>query len=587
MAGWQNGSLACDVDGNQSVTPIDVLILINTLNREGDLVLTGSAAEQGKPFYDVNGDTQLTSLDILRVINAINRAMPNLALSTQVAEGLDADLNGVVDSEMFHINGTTGPNATIDIQIVGRDGNVSLTKVSSNSSGTFQASFPIGIGLNRVSIHVLDEIGSKVDYNANVRRGSIVTEWNATLLDRVRELSKATANAWTPAQAVQTKPPGIARNLAMIYGAMFDAINTIDGGYESFLVSVPRQSNANANAAATAAAHRVASLLYSDSESVQAWDRTYNETLKSIPDNASRALGIQIGESVADAIVQARSNDGSATTRTINFSNQAGKWHPSAPSFEAVLPQWPLMQPLRVPSIVSFRPNPPPELTSNAYAQAVDEVMRLGGKTSTQRTAAQTASAFFWADGSGTASPPGHWNQIAVDCIASKNLSLVEQVRTMAILNFALADAGIASWDAKYDYELWRPIDAIQNADVDGNVSTIVDKAWEPLIKTPPFPSYVSGHSAFSGAACAILTSLFGSSQSFVSQRDVASQWEPSKSLGMSSTDRVYGSFLEAAREAGLSRIYGGIHFNFDNTEGISMGISIGDYVATHSLKKL
>jgi membrane-associated phospholipid phosphatase len=371
----------------------------------------------------------------------------------------------------------------------------------------------------------------------------------------------------------------------MIYGAMFDAANAIDGAYEPFLVSLPNQQGANPIAAATAAAHRVASSLYSDAENILAWDATYNETLKSIPENEARTKGIELGKTVADAILANRLNDGSSITKHLQYGTSAGQWHPSAPIFEAVLPQWPEVTPFVSPTTM-LQVAPPPTLTSRAYAQAVDEVMRIGSDSSTTRTADQTEIAKFWADGSGTASPPGHWNQIASDVLATKQLSLIEELRTMALVNFALADAGIASWKAKYDYELWRPIDAIQNGDVDSNPATQADLTWKPLIVTPPFPSYVSGHSTFSSAASAVLTSLFGPALSFTSQSDSARGWLPISTSETSPKVRAFTSFSQAADEAGMSRIYGGIHFNFDNTQGAELGTDIGNYVTNNALRK-
>ena len=212
--------------------------------------------------------------------------------------------------------------------------------------------------------------------------------------------------------------------------------------------------------------------------------------------------------------------------------------------------------------------------------------MRIGGASSASRTADQTEIARFWADGSGTASPPGHWNQITSDVLTTKQLSVIEQIRAMALVNFAMADSGIASWKAKYDYELWRPIDAIQNADVDSNPATQADPTWKPLIVTPPFPAYVSGHCTFSSAASVVLTRLFGPSVSFVSQSDTASEWRLVSSTEPSPKLRTFTSFTQAAEEAGMSRIYGGIHFSFDNTQGIALGAEIGNFVANNALKK-
>ena len=581
---WQNPAIACDVDNSGIVAPVDVLILINSINLNGDRELSGTPTAPNIRFYDVNGDNRISALDVLILINAINRAMPILSISSSLSNSQDSDNNGVVSGESVDLRGQTGPNSTLAIRVTLGDGNVLNTTSIADSSGTFSTSIPLASGVNRVSIRAVDELGVTAEVTGQLTRGSLVAEWNATLLNELRKLSKATASAWTPPQAVQTKPPGIARNLAMIYGAMFDAVNSINGAYEPFLVSLTNRTGANPIAAATAAAHRVVSSLYSDAENILAWDIIYNETLKSIPDDEARRQGIELGRTVADSILANRLADGSNITKHLQYGTSPGQWHPTAPIFEAVLPQWPEVTPFVSPTSM-FQVEPPPALSSTAYAQAVDEVMRIGGAISTIRTADQTAIARFWADGSGTASPPGHWNQITSDVLATKQLSLLEQLRAMALVNFAMADAGIASWKAKYDYELWRPIDAIQNGDVDSNPATQADTSWTPLIVTPPFPSYVSGHSTFSSAASAVLTRLLGPSIDFTSQSDTASGWRPLSTTEIAPKVRTFTSFTQAADEAGMSRIYGGIHFNFDNTQGAELGTKIGNYVANNALK--
>jgi membrane-associated phospholipid phosphatase len=162
--------------------------------------------------------------------------------------------------------------------------------------------------------------------------------------------------------------------------------------------------------------------------------------------------------------------------------------------------------------------------------------------------------------------------------------SLLETARTFALLNIAMADAGIASWDAKYHYDLWRPIDAIRQADQDGNAGTLGDTSWIPLLKTPPFPTYTSGHSTFSGAASAVLTSLYGDDFAFDSQSDghLAAEQRPLDPSQI--VTRHFASFNQAAEEAGLSRIYGGIHFHFDDTAGRGLGNQVGTAVMARLL---
>jgi membrane-associated phospholipid phosphatase len=224
-----------------------------------------------------------------------------------------------------------------------------------------------------------------------------------------------------------------------------------------------------------------------------------------------------------------------------------------------------------------FRPAAPPTLTSAEYTAAFDEVKQLGSASSSIRTADQTEIAYFWVDGPGTASPPGHWNRIAQTLASSMNLSLVESARLFALLGIAEADTAITTWEAKRHYDLWRPDHAIAQADIDGNPGTAQDVNWEPLIPTPSFPSYTSGHSAFSMTGAVILANFYGS-DNFAFVTDTESPFLPP------GTTRSFTSFSDAAEEAGLSRIYGGIHYSFDNTAGQEIGANVGNYIFSNYL---
>ena len=215
-----------------------------------------------------------------------------------------------------------------------------------------------------------------------------------------------------------------------------------------------------------------------------------------------------------------------------------------------------------------FTPKDPPRLTDAEYTTAFHEVKELGAANSKTRTRDQTEIARFWADGAGTCTPPGHWNQIAQTVARKKHTNLVENARLFALLNIALADAGILCWDCKYKLGFWRPVTGIHHADQDGNPNTQADAAWKPLLDTPPFPSYTSGHSTFSGAAAAVLADVFGDNISFQTTSD-----------GLPGVTRSFKSFWAAAEEAGQSRIYGGIHWQFDNTEGLALGKTLARLV--------
>jgi membrane-associated phospholipid phosphatase len=223
------------------------------------------------------------------------------------------------------------------------------------------------------------------------------------------------------------------------------------------------------------------------------------------------------------------------------------------------------------------RPPAPPVLTSVEYASEVQMVQDLGALNGSQRTPEQTEIARFWGYGPTTATPPGHWNQIAIAALGNSQRDLVDVARLFALLNIAMADAAIASWDCKYVYGLWRPITAIQLADQDGNPLTNPDTTWEPLLATPPFPEYTSGHSTFSGAAAVALAAVFG--------RDHVRFAVGSDDLP--GVQRSFRSFSQAASESGLSRILGGIHFWSANVNGLDSGAEIGRWVVDHELRRL
>jgi hypothetical protein len=281
-----------------------------------------------------------------------------------------------------------------------------------------------------------------------------------------------------------------------------------------------------------------------------------------------------MGRSAAHRVLAQRRHDGADEVVEYVPPAGPGMWQPTPPAnAPAVLPQWPGVTPFALASADQFRPAGPPDVTSPEFAADFNEVKSLGARNSTTRTAEQTQIALFWADGAGTATPPGHWNEIAQQLAIDQGNNLVENARMFALLNVALADAGIASWDAKYAYHCLRPVTAIRNAAGDGNDLTEADVAWTPLIGTPPFPSYVSGHSTFSAAAATVLAGFFGTDDLTFT----------TTSEGLPGVTRSFTSLSQAAEEAGRSRIYGGIHFEFDNADGLALGRAVGQYVLTHS----
>jgi hypothetical protein len=387
-----------------------------------------------------------------------------------------------------------------------------------------------------------------------------VLAWNEVVLEAIR--------------ADRTPPPMAARHLAIVHAAVFDAVNAVRGGHRPYRVSPTTPAGTSEAAAAAIAAHRTLLGLYP--VQVDRFDAALDRSLAAVPDGPGKAHGVTLGLAVAESMLARRAADGSAQPRSYALPVAPGAWQPTPPDFRpALAPHWATLAPFAVQRGNQFRPPAPPALTDAAYTAAFREVRQLGGRTSADRTAEQTEIAHFWADGEGTVTPPGHWNRIARSAARQRGLSLAENARLFALLNLALADAAVVCWDGKFHHGFWRPVQAIREADRDGNPDTDPDPLWGPLLPTPPFPAYPSGHSTFSGAAAAVLAEFFGTDAvPFVSTSDA-----------LPGVTRSFGSFRAAAEEAGMSRIYGGIHWPFDNTEGLKCGREVGEYVARNLLR--
>jgi hypothetical protein len=389
--------------------------------------------------------------------------------------------------------------------------------------------------------------------------GNCIREWNGMMLDAIR-------TAGTP-------PPLASRNMAMVHAAIYDAVNSITKKHSPYRVNIDAPAGASEEAAAAAATYRTLVSLY-PAQTVK-FDAAYASSLAKIPDGKSKQDGIAIGQQVADQIISWRSTDGANKVVPYTPKTDPGSWVPTPPALAASLaPQWPDVTPFAMTSGSQFRPSGPPALNSAKYAEEYNQTKEIGKVDSLTRTPDQTAIAKFWANGGGTFTPPGHWNQIASEVSALSGTSLEDSARLFALLNIAEADAAITAWDAKYKYELWRPVTAIRQADKDNNPNTTADTQWTPLLVTPPFPEYISGHSAFSGAAEPVLNSVFGSDFGFADKGD--------KSVN---SVRTFENFAEAADESGISRIYGGIHFMSANADGLSAGRNLGNYVVQNFLK--
>lgn len=400
-------------------------------------------------------------------------------------------------------------------------------------------------------------MGGSVLASSHVARGDAIIDWNQQLLDAVKNTS--------------LNPPRAARAMAMTHLAMFNAVNAVDQTRHSYggfgLLANPGTSR---EAAAVEAAYNVLTNLFPTQAA--AFTTARGNSLAAIPDGQAKTDGINLGLAAANHMLTLRANDGSDNVVPYVPGSDPGDWQTTPPAHApALLPQWPNVTPFAMTSGSQFRLPGPPTLDSAEWAAAFNQVKDIGSKTSATRTADQTEIAYFWADGAGTFTPPGHWNKIAQEAATAHGYDISQNARLFALLGIAVVDSSISCWDNKYTYNFWRPITAIRNAETDGNDATVDDDAWEPLIATPPFPEYSSGHSTFSGASAGILTAFFGDNMPFITYDEIDAQG----TIG----PRSYDSFFDAAIEAGNSRIYGGIHYSFSNTPAVNAGIDLASYI--------
>ena len=380
-----------------------------------------------------------------------------------------------------------------------------------------------------------------------------VIEWNRTLLVILR-----TAGA---------QPPTIhsTRSFAILHASIFDAVNNIDGTYGPYLVRLSDVSRlASQPAAADQAAHDVLVALYPAFQTTL--DAELQQDLAQIPAGQDRTDGVIVGQKVAAQILAFRSTDGANVTLPPFIpGNQPGDYQFTPPNFApADFIQWPQVTPFALARADEFRPAPPPHLTSEEYTRAFDEVKSLGLITSTTRTPEQTLIGMFW-----NGNIQDFWNEIAQTAALGHHLGLARSARLFALLNISLADTAIAFFEAKYTYQFWRPVTAVELAGDDGNPNTEPDPNWLPLSgKTAPDPSYPGAHSAISFAGAEILKSDLGYRFTF----DVTSE-------SLKGVTRHFTSFSAAAQEAGLSRIYAGQHFRTDHVSGKGLGANVAESI--------
>jgi len=385
-------------------------------------------------------------------------------------------------------------------------------------------------------------------------RADTVTDWN--------EIMQATVVVAPSNPNLQT------RWGAIVQLAVFEAVNAIEGDYEPYLGVIDAPGWASPDAAAIAAAHRTLVTLRPDRAEVL--DALRADALAAIGDGPAKDAGILVGEDAALAMLLLRADDGSDDIVPYTPGTDPGDWQPIPPA-SPLLPGWGQVTPFGLVDGSQFRLPPPPALNTGSYANDVNEVKLLGRIDSPLRPQDRTDVARFYA----AASPVHVWNSAARQASAAQGMTLSENARNLALLGMAMADAAFAAWDTKYHYNFWRPQAAIRNADLDGNVKTVRDPDWLPLITTPSHPSYASGHATVSGAARAVLERVFGKDD-----HDVTLTLST-----LPNTALHYSSWAEITDDIDDARIYGGIHFRFDQEAGAHQGRHVGQYLVRNYLR--
>jgi VCPO second helical-bundle domain len=386
---------------------------------------------------------------------------------------------------------------------------------------------------------------------AGLARADVIMDWNA----------KADAIA----AEKQVLPAPHSRVISMMHVAMFEAVNAIDRRYTPYKLDLVADRSTSREAAAATAAHDVLLSIYPDLKSDL--DAALATSLAAVADAESKSAGVELGRQAAQGIIALRANDGSAAPESYRPNTSPGVYVPTTvPLFSTVGATTPWI--LETGS--QFRPGPPPALDSETWTRDVNEIREFGARNSAIRTPEQTTIGRFWFFvGART------YNPIVKQAAMAKGMDLVDCARLFALTSMAGNDALVAVFDAKYTYNLWRPITAIRNADITQNPATPRDASWLPLGETPMHPEYPCAHCITSAAIASVLQAVVGDE---FGEFSLTSPTAPG-------VTRKWSQLQDYSTEVSNARIYAGFHYRFSTEVGSAMGKKIGELAVATQLR--
>jgi hypothetical protein len=368
--------------------------------------------------------------------------------------------------------------------------------------------------------------------------------------------------------------------MSYVQASVYDAVVKIEGRYKPYHNFHAPISPDGASAEAAVAAAAYTALAYYFPDKAASLTTTYNAYLAGLP-VAGRASGVSIGEAAANDIIALRANDGRNAVITTPYGQgplMPGVWiFAPPPSLQSAQIPWAaFMQPFMLKSPSQFRVGPPLDITSHKYMVQLEELRAFGASNSPVRTSEETAIGQFW-----NANVTSQTQQALRDLSTAHGFDLVDTARALAMGNLVDTDAGIACWDSKYHYTFWRPVTAIQHADIDGNPGTTADPSWTPLLTTPNHPEYPAAHGCITGADAEVFANLLGTTDINVDF------WGAAGGLTTLTVMRHYATVQDLRDQIVDARVWAGLHFRYSGKQGIKLGTSVADWTMKHNFRPI